>query len=307
MALTSSSHPSGSAPFTTLRRVPLAELPLRNYIERPPSPLKSYSSPGKIQPAILGVSPKPKSHSPSPSRPSSGVHVDLSSRHQLFRDALRKGDSSNPSSKSTGTENSRKSSPIEGGQGSQTPPITSPKPVKATTFATPVLSPSSSSRSLLQRSPLQAWPTKKLVTSAPQSLGKKKERIRRQLLDEDEEGGADIRAGSPSPSKMKAEREGALRGSSSSSSQLKEQKQKEVMWTVWQDDDEATDSITEPASLAVEGGPVEEEDKENAKPSRKKGTGGRLSLLATGDDTEADTTVDVHEKRRRVTPPGPVI
>jgi hypothetical protein len=283
-------------PFTTLRRTPLAELPLRNYIERPPSPLKSYSSPGKIQPAILG-SPKPKSHSPSPSRPTS-IHTDHSARHQLFREAINRVGS--PASEN-------KSSPIED-------EIASPKPTKPTSIRQ-LSSPSSSL--LLQRSPLLISPSKKATTSAaPQSLGKKKERIRRQLLDEDEEGdeaSVNIRAGSPSPAKMKAEREDALRGSSISS--VKGEKTKEAIWTVWQDEevDQSSTFLGTDASSAVNG---EDEDKENMRPSgdfnnttgRKKGTGGRLSLLATGDESMDDVTIaDSQEKRRKVTPLAPSV
>lgn len=306
MASTSTQGGTASL-FVAPRRVPLTEMPLRNYIERPPSPLKSYSSPSKTQQTSIATSSstKPKSHSPSPSRPSS-IHVDVSSRHQLFREALRKSDNAVDTM-------SRKSSPLEDQENNtsaKTPPIfVSPRAVKVTSIrapSTPVSSTSSNNQSPIKQASSQTSPLKAASsTSVPQSLGKKRERIRRQLFDEDEDGPAsDIRTGSPSPSKLRAEREVTLLGDISGR-RSKDHKEKQAVWTVWQDEEAKEASVVNdlPCSSTDEDKEEMEEDKENIRPVfRKKGTGGRLSLLATADDTESEQSFDLQEKRRKVTP-----
>lgn len=302
MASTSTQCGTGS-PFVAPRRAPLTDLPLRNYIERPPSPLKSYSSPSKTQSSIAATSStKPKSHSPSPSRPSS-IPLDVSSRHQIFREALRKSDSNLDITL-------RKSSPSEDQENNSiatrtTPVFASPQAVIAVSIrapSTPRSSNSDTSQSPNKQSSSQiSLPKMTSSFNVPQSLGKKKERIRRQLLDEDEDGpAADIRAGSPSPSKMRAERKVALLGDKLAG-QGKDFKEKQAMWTVWQD--EEANLVDEAPCSSAEGEEEDEQDKENVRPViRKKGTGGRLSLLATADDTESEQSFDLHEKRRKVTP-----
>ncbi|UZJ54756.1 hypothetical protein CBS101457_004076 [Exobasidium rhododendri] len=157
------------------------------------------------------------------------------------------------------------------------------------------------------------------TSAVPQSLGRKKDRVRRSLLDEDEGGSTSIRAGSPSPSKMQAERAIALCSSTSSvaNGAAVQRGKSSGTWTVWQDQDDeieaanhATDVSGATSSNHSIGAQEHTEEKENVKPStlnsfmtsRKKGTGGRLSLLATADEVEGESTTDTLGKRRKVTP-----
>ena len=301
--------------FANPQRRPLGELPLSNFVERRPSPVKSDSSPAKIAKAVL--SSPPKQAAVSPLRTNSAP-TDSPSGRRLFREMLRGRESEVPLDQSppTETKQTKTRTPVQ-------------------TTASRIMSPHfpSSPRSPVETAAYLASPAKS-SSSVPQSLGRKKDRVRRQLLDEGEGGGSrvasDIRAGSPSPSKMKAEREVALRGSAASlqssdvglgilTEEAKgKQREEPSPWTVWKDDEEALQAQLSPTDVsavpAVDAAADEDDEgQENiqpalhagpAAPARKKGTGGRLSLLATADELDGEPNTDAEAKRRRVTPQG---
>lgn len=299
-----SSSVRSQSPFTQSKRVPLSELPLRAFVSRPPSPIKSYSSPCKINTNSSAAVSRGSSSNTSPSRTNS-LPIDRSSdttakSYILFREAIRKADASD-----IPLEESR---PIETkGKGRMISVFASPHAVKSTSSSTSS-SPSKTSQSTSRSSPLSFSPTKPGL----HSLARKKDRLRRQLLDEDEEGTAleiSSRPNTPSPRKstsLQVLTESKGMNSTQEQASKSRLNPQGIKWEVWQG---ATDDVLveagtpQPANEDDEG-----EEKENVGLSdsiinnRKKGTGGRLSLLATASEiSDGDQSTDFQGKRRRTT------
>lgn len=268
-----------------LHRTPLGELPVTNYLPRPPSPSKAHTSPTKSGLGSLHSSPMRNTSDPmscSPSRRKNG-------RVDVFPPSPRPSAEVEVSLERNKNDNS----------------VHMTKPLR------PSLSPHLPSIS----SPMDAPDVHIAAQSeCPQSLGRKKERVRadevaRVLLDqgEDDDLGPTVRSGSPSPAKLRTQRKEALHGSTcppllSTLSQAPahvgldlishSHPSHEVSWTVLTDAcPEEEKQLSNETTYGIE------EDKENVRPNplvlqgRKKGTGGRLSLVATNTVDEGETTV----------------
>ncbi|PWN87397.1 hypothetical protein FA10DRAFT_262550 [Acaromyces ingoldii] len=345
-----------------MTRQPLGELPLSQFA-RPPSPIKTHSSPAKMS---LASSPTKRDSLSSTSSPGPFSKQATPARRRLFEDAAEDAlpletspviqRKKAPQAPESSTSRSRSNSagnfkPTRGGlqaassesrRGSASPekretPESRSRSERTSRSPSPSLVRSERRRTAggLQSShpstPSTSALPKSAVASVPASLPRKKERVRpdeasRRLLDQDEDLPGDsspeeeekyVRAGSPSPRKLQ-EGDGTRHRSTSSFSSISNSSSSGVngtitlglglglglgdgnlgannnlgksneSWTVWEDNAEGGDGVISHIDFST---PVEgADDKENLKPSpliaaaRKKGTGGRLSLLASGEE-----------------------